>query len=103
MLKVQLPSGRIVEIEALLVPRIQYTLLSVSCLSKDPKVNLSFLNNNWYLNGEGIVSREEEGVYHFLGKLAKKDRDPEPSVAFRLAAHVTKHATTSTSKLELWY
>lgn len=62
-LKLSLPSGRTLTIEALLVPRLHTSLLSVSELAKTEPVQ--FLGDSCLLSGQA-VGKQHNGVFDLL-------------------------------------
>lgn len=84
IIKLSLPSGRTLTIEALLVPRLHTSLLSVSELAKTEYVQ--FFDDHCFLSGRAI-GRRQGGIFNFLGTVKRQWR----------ASHLATPIYTSTS------
>ena len=82
-IKLSLPCGRGLTIEALLVPRLHTSLLSVGELTKTEPVK--FYNECCFLS-EKLIGRRREGIFDFLGTVKRPHRSPRlPASRYALA------------------
>jgi len=91
-IKLRLPCGRTLTIEALLVPRLHTSLLSVGELTKSEP--LKFYNERCFLSGK-LIGQRRDGIFDFLGTVKRLRRTPPlPASKYALAV-----ATSSPSIL----
>lgn len=65
IIRFQLPSGRLLEIEALYVPSFRSSLLSIELLAESQP--LTYIDWEWRMDGE-LIGERRDGVKYFLGR-----------------------------------